>query len=48
MLELIDSGALRPDLLITRTIGLAETPDALVAMGGAAPGGVTVIEPHAG
>ncbi|HEU5475076.1 MAG TPA: zinc-dependent alcohol dehydrogenase family protein [Actinophytocola sp.] len=45
LLNLITAGALRPELLITRTIGLAETPAALAAMGGPAAGGVTVIEP---
>jgi threonine dehydrogenase-like Zn-dependent dehydrogenase len=47
MLELITSGALRPDLLITRTIGLADTPAALSAMGSAPTAGVTIIEPFA-
>ncbi|HET9137730.1 zinc-dependent alcohol dehydrogenase family protein [Actinophytocola sp.] len=48
MLDLISSGALRPDLLVTRTIGLDDAPDALIAMGGPAPGGITIIEPRAG
>jgi alcohol dehydrogenase len=43
MLDLVSSGVLRPDLLVTRTIGLDETPAALMAMGEAA--GVTIIEP---
>lgn len=45
MLELVRSGALRPDLLTTSTITLAETPAALAAMGTAPGAGVTVIEP---
>ncbi|MGV9451279.1 zinc-dependent alcohol dehydrogenase family protein [Streptomyces sp. NPDC003635] len=47
MLELVGSGVLRPDLLVTRTISLAETPAALAAMGTAPGSGVTVIEPWA-
>jgi D-arabinose 1-dehydrogenase-like Zn-dependent alcohol dehydrogenase len=43
MLDLINAGTLRPDLLITRTITLAETPAALMAMGSAP--GVTIITP---
>ncbi|MBC2906132.1 zinc-dependent alcohol dehydrogenase family protein [Streptomyces cupreus] len=45
MLELVRSGVLRPDLLVTSTITLDETPAALAAMGTAAGSGVTVIEP---
>jgi alcohol dehydrogenase len=45
MLDLVATGTLRPDRLITATIGLAETPGALAAMGTSPPGGVTVIEP---
>jgi D-arabinose 1-dehydrogenase-like Zn-dependent alcohol dehydrogenase len=46
MLDLVSSGMLRPDLLVTRTIGLDETPAALMAMGAAGSGsGVTVIAP---
>jgi alcohol dehydrogenase len=45
MLDLVAAGTLRPDRLITRAIGLTETPAALAAMGTAAPTGVTVIEP---
>ncbi|MGW5367787.1 zinc-dependent alcohol dehydrogenase family protein [Streptomyces sp. NPDC004009] len=45
MLELVGSGALRPDLLVTRTIPLDEAPAALAAMGTAPGVGVTVIEP---
>ncbi|CAL9297010.1 MULTISPECIES: zinc-dependent alcohol dehydrogenase family protein [Streptomyces] len=45
MLELVRTGVLRPDLLVTSTIGLAEVPAALSAMGTAPGAGVTVIEP---
>ncbi|MEU4039014.1 zinc-dependent alcohol dehydrogenase family protein [Streptomyces collinus] len=45
MLELVGSGALRPDLLVTRTIALDAAPAALAAMGAAPSTGVTVIEP---
>ncbi|MCW7947270.1 alcohol dehydrogenase [Streptomyces hygroscopicus] len=45
MLELVRSGALRPDLLVTSTIPLDASPAALAAMGTAPGQGVTVIEP---
>jgi len=45
MMDLVAAGALRPDRLVTATIGLAEAPAALAAMGTAPPAGVTVIEP---
>ncbi|GAA2501068.1 zinc-dependent alcohol dehydrogenase family protein [Streptomyces longisporus] len=45
MLELVGAGVLRPDLLVTSTITLDATPDALAAMGTAPGAGVTVIEP---
>ena len=45
MLDMINSGALRPDRLITRTIPLDEAPAALAAMDTPAAG-VTIIEPH--
>ncbi|MDN3356149.1 zinc-dependent alcohol dehydrogenase family protein [Actinomadura sp. DC4] len=45
MLDLVAAGTLRPDRLVTATIGLAETPAALTAMGTAPPAGVTIIEP---
>ncbi|MFG2683333.1 zinc-dependent alcohol dehydrogenase family protein [Streptomyces sp. NPDC048392] len=45
MLELVRAGALRPDLLVTSTIGLDAVPAALAAMGAAPGAGVTVIEP---
>ncbi|MFE9773064.1 zinc-dependent alcohol dehydrogenase family protein [Streptomyces sp. NPDC005931] len=45
MLELVRAGVLRPDLLVTSTIGLGAVPSALAAMGSAPGAGVTVIEP---
>lgn len=45
MLELVRSGVLRPDLLATTTITLADTPTALTTMDTAPGAGVTVIEP---
>ncbi|MFA3872363.1 zinc-dependent alcohol dehydrogenase family protein [Streptomyces sp. MMCC 100] len=45
MLELVRGGVLRPDLLVTSTIGLEAVPAALAAMGTAPGAGVTVIEP---
>ena len=45
MLELVRSGVLRPDLLVTSTIALDEVPAALAAMGTAPGAGATVIEP---
>ncbi|MHC3470386.1 zinc-dependent alcohol dehydrogenase family protein [Streptomyces sp. 7R007] len=45
MLELVRADVLRPDLLVTSTITLAETPAALAALGTAPGAGVTVIEP---
>ncbi|MDN3251377.1 alcohol dehydrogenase [Streptomyces sp. alain-838] len=45
MLELVRGGVLRPDLLVTSTIGLDAVPAALAAMGTAPGAGLTVIEP---
>jgi alcohol dehydrogenase len=45
MLQLVEAGVLRPDLLVTSAIPLAAAPDALAAMGTAPGSGVTVIEP---
>ncbi len=45
LLALVAAGRLRPELMVTRTIGLAEAPAALAAMGGAAGAGVTIIRP---
>lgn len=45
LIDLVRTGALRPDLLVRRTIGLADVPAALAAMDGpatAAPAGLTV------
>jgi D-arabinose 1-dehydrogenase-like Zn-dependent alcohol dehydrogenase len=45
MLGMICDGRVDPALLLGRHITLDEVPDALVAMTGAAPHGVTIIEP---
>jgi D-arabinose 1-dehydrogenase-like Zn-dependent alcohol dehydrogenase len=46
VLGLVAAGRLRPDLLVTRRIGLDDAGDALMAMGEPGyPAGVTVIEP---
>lgn len=45
MLELVRSGVLRPDLLVTSTITLDEVPAALAAMGTAPGAGATVVRP---
>ncbi|MEU8703334.1 zinc-dependent alcohol dehydrogenase family protein [Streptomyces sp. NPDC048680] len=45
MMDMVRSGSLRPDLLVTSTIGLDAAPAALAAMGVAPAAGVTVIEP---
>ncbi|PPS74446.1 MULTISPECIES: zinc-dependent alcohol dehydrogenase family protein [Streptomyces] len=45
MLELVRSGVLRPDLLVTSTITLEEVPAALAGMGTAPGAGATVIVP---
>ncbi|MGZ0200150.1 zinc-dependent alcohol dehydrogenase family protein [Streptomyces sp. RM1] len=47
MLELVRSGALRPDLLVTSVIGLDAAPAALAAMADTPGAGVTVVEPWA-
>jgi len=45
MMDLVATGTLRPDRLVTATIGLTGAPAALAAMGTAPPAGVTMIEP---
>ncbi|MEU8227033.1 zinc-dependent alcohol dehydrogenase family protein [Kribbella sp. NPDC048915] len=45
MLALVASGNLTPNRLVTRTITLEETPEALAALTHATPAGVTVITP---
>lgn len=45
LLALVESGRLRPDLLVARRISLDEAPAALVAMGESGSAGVTVITP---
>lgn len=47
MMELVRSGALRPDLLVTSTIPLDGAPAALAAMGTAPGPGITIIRPGA-
>ncbi len=47
MLDLIASGALRPDLLVTGTLTLDEAPGALAAMGSSPWPGTRVIQPWA-
>ncbi|MER7465831.1 alcohol dehydrogenase catalytic domain-containing protein [Streptomyces sp. NPDC097981] len=47
MMELVRSGALRPDLLVTSTIALEAAPAALAAMGTVPGRGVTIILPGA-
>jgi alcohol dehydrogenase len=49
MLAMVESGVLRPDLLVERTVGLASGISALRAMGttqGATIGGITIINPQ--
>ena len=45
MLDLVASGALRPDLLVARTIDLAEAADALAEMDRSTAAGMTMIKP---
>ncbi len=45
MLDLVRTGALRPDLLVTSAVPLAQAPAALAAMDTARGAGVTVVEP---
>ncbi|MET8174530.1 zinc-dependent alcohol dehydrogenase family protein [Streptomyces clavifer] len=45
MMDMVQAGTLRPDLLVTSSITLDAAPAALAAMGGAAGAGVTIIEP---
>jgi alcohol dehydrogenase len=46
MLNLVASGALQPQRLVTDIITLDEAPEALTAMTGASPVGTRVIRPH--
>ncbi|MFF3402762.1 zinc-dependent alcohol dehydrogenase family protein [Streptomyces sp. NPDC002659] len=46
LMAMVASGSLRPDLLVTRTIGLAEAPAALAGLGAGSATGVTVMVPH--
>ncbi len=45
MMDLVATGSLRPDLLIARTIGLAEAADALAEMDRSTAAGMTMIKP---
>jgi len=45
MLDLVASGALDPERLVTRRIGLADAGAALAAMDGPVPPGITIVEP---
>ncbi|MDQ0683977.1 D-arabinose 1-dehydrogenase-like Zn-dependent alcohol dehydrogenase [Streptomyces sp. B4I13] len=45
LLELVRSGVLRPDLLVTSTITLDAAPAALAALGASPGAGMTVVEP---
>jgi alcohol dehydrogenase len=46
MLDLVASGRLRPQDLVTRTLGLDDAPQAMMAMAdGTSPAGVTIIRP---
>ncbi|MFI1506810.1 zinc-dependent alcohol dehydrogenase family protein [Streptomyces sp. NPDC020597] len=47
LLELVRSGVLRPDLLVTSTITLDAAPAALAALGTSPGAGMTVVEPWA-
>ena len=49
LLQWARDGRIRPDLLVTRTIGLEDIVEALPAMSGAKhPAGVTLINPKLG
>jgi len=45
LLELVRSGVLRPNLLVTSTITLDAAPAALAALGASPGAGMTVVEP---
>jgi alcohol dehydrogenase len=45
MMDLVATGSLRPDLLVARTIGLAEAADALAEMDRSTAAGMTMIKP---
>jgi alcohol dehydrogenase len=45
MLGLVASGILRPERLVTQTIGLADVPEALATMDSASSAGVRLIRP---
>jgi alcohol dehydrogenase len=45
MLDLVASGALDPERLVTHRISLADAGAALAAMDGPTPPGITIVEP---
>jgi alcohol dehydrogenase len=45
LLGLVTAGVLRPDLLVTGTIGLDDAPAALTAMDRPGSGGIRLIQP---
>jgi alcohol dehydrogenase len=45
MMDLVATGSLRPDLLVARTIGLAEAADALAELDRSTAAGMTMIKP---
>jgi alcohol dehydrogenase len=45
LLDLVASGALAPQRLVTRRVGLEEAGAALTAMDGPTPAGITIVEP---
>ncbi|MFC4031181.1 alcohol dehydrogenase catalytic domain-containing protein [Streptomyces polygonati] len=45
LMRQVSAGTLRPDLLVGAVIGLDAAPDALAALSGGSPAGITVIEP---
>ena len=47
LLDLVADGRIDPQALVTRTIGLAELPAAMAAMGARSDPGVTVVDPGA-
>lgn len=45
LLRLVSAGTLRPDLLVTETVGLADAPQALSTMDRPGPGGIRLVAP---
>jgi D-arabinose 1-dehydrogenase-like Zn-dependent alcohol dehydrogenase len=46
LMRQVAAGTLRPDLLVGAVIGLDDAPDALAALSGGSPAGITVIDPR--